>query len=478
MFIGYSFGMRKLVIALLFLALLPIQATATTTPKAGAACSKLGQARVINDVSYKCKKASKAQLRKSKSKFVWSKGIQLAQSQPTPVTPAVPELPATPKTAISPSADLIPVDRCRIAHNPAGNDFIRAGFPQHPVMVRSGNKVVVQMIYVDFPDLTDSAPPSADMPFWEKNVAEFFSAMSGNKLKFEWRYANKYFRLSKPVKDYGILRSIMVESGSGRNLIDFLQEAVAVADSEVDFSEVNFVVALPPPNVSMSQMDVSPAMSWPLEQPLATNEGRVHHGTMIAADARRGDGYLTLIHEFGHLLGLHDYYWHGWRQTMPFEEQFKFTGQFDSMSYATGPSKEWLAWSRWLTDFLPSSQVRCIDGSKTTTHQLTTIATNTDDPQLLVIPTGTNTGIAVESRRSIRYDSAASKSSEGLLVYQIDTRISTGQGSVQLVKKPTVKERFFADAPLKPGESVTVAGYTITNLEAGKLWDVAEVKKN
>ncbi len=460
--------MKKLAALVLALALIPIAAIAA--PKVtGSSCNKLGNTRIVGDYSYKCQKASKAQ-RKSGKKLVWGKAELLANSKPDSTTPA----PAsdTPKTVISPVSELAPASQCRISQAAENNEAVRAGFPRHPDMVRSSSKIVVQLIYVDFPDLTDAAPPQNDITFWTDDIGKFFDAMSSDTVSFEWRYENRYFRLPNPVTSYRLTRA------AGGDGVKFVQAAIDASDSVIDFRGVDFVVAVMPPNVSRAQADVSPAFILSKQQPFRTKEGSVHLGTMAAADTRFAEGYLLLVHEFGHLLGLADYYWYGWKPGMKYEDQFKFMGQFDNMNFAPGNAREWSGWSRWLIDFLPDNQVRCVTGSKTTTHQLTTVATKTTNPQLVVIPTSATTGIGIESRRNIRFDSKAPAVSNGLLVYQIDTSKRNGYGPVELVKKDSVKDALFADAPLKPGESVTIAGYTITNLEAGTLWDVAEVKKN
>lgn len=462
--------MRKLLAVLLIFALFPAQAAASPAPKAGAACNKLGQTKVVNQFRFKCKKATQAQLKNTNSRLVWGKGISQAKPKPTPTAPTTPELPPTPRTAISALSDLAPLAQCQISH--LGTEMIRAGFPAHPDLVRAKKDIVVQLIYVDFPDLIGSVSPSADVSFFTDGVGKFFDAMSGDTVKFDWRYQNKYYRLPSAITSYGITRA------AGGDFRKFVQAAIDASDSEIDFKDVDFVVAVMPPNVSRTQADVSPALMRSKRDPFRTNEGLVHLATMAAADARFQEGYLILVHEFGHLLGLADYYWYGWRQGMKFEEQFKYMGQFDNMNYAPGSSREWTSWSRWLINFLPNDQVRCVDGSKTTTHLLTTVAEKTTNPQLLVIPTSATTAIAVESRRNIRFDSKAGEISNGLLVYQINTNNRNGYGPVEIIKKSISQDPLFADAPLKPGEFVTVAGYTITNLEASKLWDVAEVKKN
>jgi hypothetical protein len=79
-----------------------------------------------------------------------------------------------------------------------------------------------------------------------------------------------------------------------------------------------------------------------------TDEGSVYRGTLAGADTRWEEGYLLIAHEIGHLLGLEDYYFQGWQMDDPYEDQFKFMGEFDNMNFAPGKAREWTGWSRWL----------------------------------------------------------------------------------------------------------------------------------
>jgi hypothetical protein len=66
--------------------------------------------------------------------------------------------------------------------------------------------------------------------------------------------------------------------------------------------------------------------------------------------------------------------------------------------------------------------------------------------------------------------------SNGLLVYKIDTTISSGQGALRIIRKPNSTDALFSDAPLKQGESLRVGSWLITNLESGLDWDVAKIE--
>jgi M6 family metalloprotease-like protein len=451
--------MKKLLAILLTLALISIAPVAySATPKAGKACSQTGKRVVVAKVTLVCKTASKAQQKKIKSRLAWAKYVA---PKPKPVL--------APKSPISGSASFASADSCRIQDG--FNFFTKTGFPQHEQMKRAGSKLVVQLIHVDFADVVAAGKPSDDKAFWTEGVSKFLGDMSNGSVDFEWRSTESYNRMAKKLADYRVTRA------AGGSTLVLVQDAIAIADKQIDFTGVDFVVAVLPPNTPRELSDVSPALMTSSSSPFKTNEGRVYRGTLVGGDMRFPEGHLLLTHEFGHLLGLNDYYWYGWKPGMIFEDQFKFMGNFDNMNFAPGKSREWTAWSRWIIDFLPDSKVLCARDGIEATARLDAVSKVGTQPQLLVIRTSATEAIAVESRRNTRHDSKASTSSNGLLVYKIDSKIMNGQGPLRIVRKPGSVDALFSDAPLKVGESLVVGSWKISNIEAGADWDVAKIEQ-
>jgi M6 family metalloprotease-like protein len=374
--------------------------------------------------------------------------------------------------AATPISELSQLGQCRIQTGSSQNFVNRSGFPQHPDYVLTESRPVVQLLYVDASNLEGTGKPAKDAKFWIEGAGGFLDDMAQGKIKFEWRFNKTYSRLAQPIESYGLTRN-----GRG-DPAKFVQAAIDASDAEVDFSDVDFVIAVLPPTVTRDQVDYSPAIPRTKQSPFRTDEGLVYRGTLAGADTRWEEGYLLIAHEMGHLLGLQDHYSLEWKLGMTYEDQFKFLGQFDNMNFAPGNSREWTGWNRWLLGFMPDSSVRCVVDQPLTTHRLTAISRNAKKPKIVVIPTGPYSAVVVESRRNKRHDSKASPISNGLLVYKIDTTKESGFGPIEIVKKPSVRDALLADAPLKPGQSVSVSGWTIKNTKSGKNWDFAEIRKN
>ena len=96
----------------------------------------------------------------------------------------------------------------------------------------------------------------------------------------------------------------------------------------------------------------------------------------------------------------------------------------------------------------------------------------------LIIPTGTYTAIAIESRRSYGFDSFLSPKDQGVLVYTVDTRIPYKRSPMQIIA-PTrsVDREWYTDSALKLNETVTTNGWKITVVESGEFGDVVKVEK-
>jgi hypothetical protein len=159
-----------------------------------------------------------------------------------------------------------------------------------------------------------------------------------------------------------------------------------------------------------------------------------------------------------------------------FDLQFKYMGIFDLMNWAEGPGVELTAWNRWLIDLISDNQIRCLPTTATTT--LLSPVEVSGGVKGAVVQLSTTEAIVMESRRALRYDKNLAKSSEGVLVYKVNTSIPTGSGPMRVVGRPGSTDIWFRDAPLKLNDSLIVDGYTIRVIESGVFGDVVEVNKN
>jgi len=368
----------------------------------------------------------------------------------------------------TPSSGLSKIALCKTPVKDSGAS-IRTGFPRHPDYVDRDKTTVVQLIYAKSPNAANPGSPAEDARYWIENAGNFLSDMSGGNTKIEWRFEDKYFEMAKPIDSFKVTR---VQGGNPWGLV---QATISASDSAIDFSDVDMVISVFPPDVKSSEIDYSPALPGFKSSPFKTKEGKIYRATMVGSDARRENGHLIMAHEIGHLLGLTDLYSYEWKQGSTFADQFPFLGQFDHMNHAMGASKEWLGWNRWIIGFLSDRQVRCVTNQPRTVHQLEAISSPMQGTKIVVVRTGKFKSLVIESRRNTRHDARASEASNGLLVYQVDTRVFSGRGPIRVVRKSSSIDPMYADAPLREGESLNVAGFTITNLGSGPDGDTVEV---
>jgi M6 family metalloprotease-like protein len=338
-------------------------------------------------------------------------------------------------------------------------------------------------LHVDYPDLPGNYDPSAEKIDAIEEINDFYKSASYGKLTFDWTVPNFFSRMPHEVGYYH-LTSATFQTINPYDNINFLQDAVNVSDPKVDFSKFDLVIIFGPKQATTSQIGEHPGTRSGTNIKVFSKEGQVRNiQTSIAKGFKHGytklgDYYSSgLIHEIGHELGLVDLYLYPNNQPNLYGANNKYSslgtfGPYDYMNSIGGPLPEPNGWNRWLLGFLDDDQVACLKPSESGTFQVENLGKAGVGLKLIVIKVNESEAILIESRRSDGYDYSLSTVDEGLLVYKLDTKWTTGHGAFGLVLKKGITKPDLGDALIRSGESVTVGGINISNLSKGNAHDI------
>ena len=379
-----------------------------------------------------------------------------------------------------------------------------AGFPIPDWAAPSIGTLRVAVLFMDFPDARAGHTAAMEAELGVGELERYLEAMSYGKLDVQVVPHLVWLRA-----DESYTRYVSEEAwGVG---IDWRasEHAVDLADPEFDFSDIHAVMVVFP----STQFGSYGTAGYFVSADGATmTTSRVN--TRLRGESpeqpdwvrRANSGWGVLAaHELAHNLGLLDLYpYDRGVHTRPAARSGKewirvevglmeLNGYFladesemlrrTTVEYSDGYRYWWissyleiqemLAWSRWQLGWLDDSQMRCITQPDATVT-LTAIAQPHGRVAMAAVPLSNRRVIVVESRRKLGYDvgrpltwprgdtgNRRALLHEGVLVYTIDTLVATGQLPMRIAGD--IGNGQVDDFPvLEVGESVTVAGYTIT----------------
>ncbi|MBX9767791.1 MAG: hypothetical protein K2X47_11015, partial [Bdellovibrionales bacterium] len=230
------------------------------------------------------------------------------------------------------------------------------GFPRYPDRLRSTGTAKVTILMVDF---SDSPATGAVATTYAKvaGAKQFFTDMSYGAFTYDMvQPANTWFRMPRPSTQYNF--------STYQNHIAYVRDAVAAADSTVDFSTTDSLVIFQnPETTSISSIGPSMALS-----PGAgvTADGKEMLNIVTSGNDLSTHEYLWLNHEVTHTLGLVDLYASS-PASSNFYDMLPYTGGFSLMGISSisamfAPSLT--AWERWVLGWVSDSQVSCVNPRK------------------------------------------------------------------------------------------------------------------
>ncbi len=475
------------IITLLF-SIFPTSATAAT--KAGGACKKVGLKSVVSSKTFTCIKSGKI--------LVWDKGTSKPQNTdpfidqvlpskfictPDPSAPAkwkpfqnflkskynncdlnfyryVTYQPGTYSGSqiVTSKSDLLSVDSCKLRKI---NNGPMLGFSNQQSKLTPYSRAKFQVVPIETTDYKTSSTPLKDYGHYFDLLKEWVDKNSDNGSTFEIRIPDNYISLNKSLKEYQNIDFHGYPTPEGQK---FHKDFIAVADPYINFSGNDLIIVVVPPQVDLNLLGTNP---WGTE--VTTQEGNFWRFLTITPFdlTRKGPnagfiGPQLLLHEMHHAY-------------FDFGDHGDGMGGWGLMSL---PSvTDLLGWDKYLAGFYSDQQVRCLPETKTL-NLLTPNIAKSQNTKISVIPINNSRIVVVESVRVGGFNYKLPKSSEGVLVYEIDLNETDYHKGVYIVSTPRgIATDNKLGAPLRLNESVITNGYRISVVETGSFGDLVEVTK-
>jgi len=333
---------------------------------------------------------------------------------------------------------------------------IALGFPKVEGLAPSIGKVNITVLFVDFDDVPATMSTDSVFSIISPIAPNFFEEVSYGRMELNLNPHHKWLRLSKSSAHYG---KGIYEFLPHR---DFIQEAVNLADSNVDFKKTDVVLVMSNPDAEA--IALGPVFkSLDPEYNIKTAEKNIPVGITSGYDLNHWGG-LWLAHETGHTFGLPDLY------LFVNENQLRYVGTFGIMGTSAGNAPGHFAFERWVLGWIDDDQIYC--------HKAGNVVVEIDalekpgGTKALIVPIDSTSALVVESRRKIGFDK---KTREGALVYLVNTSLPGGSGPIQV--KPGVKSEyeFLQDAPMTKGDTYTYKNISVEVIDANKESDQVKV---
>ena len=381
--------------------------------------------------------------------------------------------------------DLLSVEECKLPMNVESRvirGFVKPGQPSYDYFktrMHPAPDTVYQVVGISAKDAPASPgqTPSGDYGHFFDFLKDWTEQSSDVPSNVKFRVHNEYIDL--PIK----IKPFEVKHGQGNpKTEEFARQILQAVQPKIDFAGSDLVIVVVPAGTDGKVVEQAGLV-------FSNNNGPKDMVTVMSPavtleniDSMENPWFSTpmgWLHELHHI-GFNfedaqgDAHPDGRQRNLDGELG---TGDWGLMSMSLTDK---LAWQKWFSGFIGDSQVRCVDGQDTTVHWLSPSTVKTSNEKLLVVPLSGSEALIVESQRAAGLNYMLPQSSEGALVYYVNTaEMKQGYGYEVLGvkgKKITTDPFLLADWTLKSGESLKFKGIQIKVVESGDFGDVIQVE--
>lgn len=390
----------------------------------------------------------------------------------------------TPTQSLTPKSERNNIEACKLTHGQRSGQIAFSNWIDPKIIMNK--RMNIQVVPIEFSDFPSTRNVLGDHEKYFKYIKDGYYDLSDGQVKINFKIPSEYFKIGKKISSYDTGKRF--DHGGGiwnwvnMDMNAMFRDIVSATDSTIDYSDLDLVFFVVPPNTDNDY--IGHGFPGPYPQ-YKTAEGFVRYWYFSPpmAEVNRKSWYgvepFLHLHELMHGMNkLDDHYGDG---EFGRKDGDAGTGNWGIMS---GMVTDFLFWDKWITFMVSDDQVICAMSGNTGTYWIKPSNYFGVQEKLLVIPVDQNKVLVVESMRAAGFNLKLSKTSEGALIYLVDTT-KTEHGRGINVLRPAnrtnsiyeMRDFALSDAPLKLGESVVSNGYRISVVEAGDFGDVVKVEK-
>lgn len=344
---------------------------------------------------------------------------------------------------------------------------LRLGFPRNPDRLPQLGVTQNLILVIDFPDarLTENLESVVKDTLLPATVERFFNVNSYGKFLPKFSIFPSVITLNSLDSSFAPFAPARYFNNGAQQDARMVKEAVSLAKSQASLSGYSSINVFAPTSKSLGLYGAA-HLDLPLDvggRTLVNSQLMGQIGTVNSPVP----SWKVFGHEYGHLLGMYDYYIPGTGTSG------KSPGPFDFMGNTTGSANSFFGFQRWVQGWIEDTEVVCdYSTSANATHTLTPLNQNLGK-KLYVHPIDGSLALVVELRTESEFD--ALKGNDGLLVYLIDTKVASLKGPISiqpseqdLVINPRDDVEMYSRAPLSSGQSVKVKDLVILAEDVSK----------